>query len=103
MNSEEQQNIQAELNYSDGEIWIGATDSHAKGNGLWFINGVTTPLSYLNWGENQPNDKPEKNERCACIQPADRFKWHSYACDTEKYVVCESWTNDNLIVSIHFL
>ncbi|XP_060085860.1 C-type lectin domain family 4 member M-like [Ylistrum balloti] len=66
-------------------FWIDATDMIS--DGVWVWASSLTPLTYFNWGKNEPNG--DINEDCISV---DSGMWNDLRCDDRRYFVCEKKT-----------
>ncbi|OWF43738.1 low affinity immunoglobulin epsilon Fc receptor-like isoform X2 [Mizuhopecten yessoensis] len=65
-------------------FWIGATDMIT--DGVWVWTSSLSPLSYFNWGPNEPNGLT--NEDCISVTH-DSGTWNDFSCRAPLYYVCE--------------
>ncbi|XP_061177914.1 protein PIF-like [Saccostrea echinata] len=69
------------------DSWIGGTDVASEGSFVWSESGQ--PITYNNWGPNNP-DNGGGNQHCLILfQPSD-YKWHDTQCTNTNSYICEN-------------
>jgi CotH kinase protein/Lectin C-type domain/Putative metal-binding motif len=66
-----------------GDWWIGLSDAAEEGSFVWVDQ---SPVDYLYWGENEPNNAGEAEH---CAEMRSDGHWNDVHCDTELNYICE--------------
>lgn len=68
------------------KAWIGLNDIKKEGKFEWV--DTMTCATYINWGENEPNNHNGDNEDCTEIRVSWSGKWNDLACTYKRPSVC---------------
>ena len=81
----------------DTEVWIGGTDAASEGTWVWSPSNA--PLSYANWGKDEPNNNnygDNGEEDCLVMEVNSRGqlggpgKWNDLRCTILRKYVCQT-------------
>ncbi|XP_037044567.1 C-type lectin 37Db-like [Bradysia coprophila] len=94
IDSMEENNIVAMLINMSGcgdaspRFWTSGNDLGAFREWYWLANGK--PMSFTNWGANEPNNSNDTNERCVEIRWKDQaYTWNDLPCNSNLFFICE--------------
>ena len=73
---------------ADRDIWIGFSDQDQDGVFKWIDGERLTDSAFLNWADNQPNDRPGWD--CGSIYAGNPdLKWETMGCFREQGFICK--------------
>ncbi|KAG5862520.1 hypothetical protein JTB14_033200 [Gonioctena quinquepunctata] len=77
------QTIKSLIGASTGPFWTSGTKY-----GIWYWMPSVTPITYTNWGTNEPSTFTGSN--CLSLVNRNPSSWATSVCNNNLYLICKS-------------